>query len=284
MNASKLNRSRLLGFLSKPRFESEVAAHFKLSEKVVRFHLEEEVRAGVVLVSEKPLHPIFSNEKTKPKQLRRYLYVSSSSPSLSHGIWSFNARTGNYLLASKPKNDVSTIKFLPKTKNLEKDMEKRTVTFLKREMLLSERASDKPRSKKTPTSKTLRTLSTRGRLVSHKPNALRYKPKPHINKNTTRSLSHAEEINMLQMLSNSPLPYLNIHGHFHISKRIIRGYVRKGLLEETWGPKNVGILYKLTEKGLKRLQRLKKVTRLAVGKKEKISIRLKHRVGLQGSA
>jgi hypothetical protein len=87
-----------------------------------------------------------------------------------------------------------------------------------------------------------------------------------------------ERLCLFQALSDDALPFLDIHRRFGISKQTVQGFVRRGFFSEVWGPRNIGIKYKLTKEGKVHLKRLEKAALLEEQEQQKIFIRLKHRV------
>ncbi len=91
-----------------------------------------------------------------------------------------------------------------------------------------------------------------------------------------RSFSTAQELSMLTALSENPMPYVDLQARFKVSKRTLRTLTKRGIVKEVWGPRNIGITLKLTEKGRNHLGRLKTAARLKRGKIKDLGIRLKH--------
>lgn len=56
------------------------------------------------------------------------------------------------------------------------------------------------------------------------------------------------------------------------------GFVKKELLEEEWGPRDIGVKFKLTKKGRDYLRELKTATRLEPQQRKHIFIRLKQMI------
>jgi len=95
-----------------------------------------------------------------------------------------------------------------------------------------------------------------------------------------KALSHAKELQLFQALLKEPLPFLDVHVRFGVSKQTIRRLVKNGLLVEVWGPKAIGVRFKLSKKGKIYLKELEAAARYEPGMKEKSFIRLKHRTSL----
>lgn len=81
---------------------------------------------------------------------------------------------------------------------------------------------------------------------------------------------------MLTALSENPMPYADLQTRFKLSKRTLRTLIKRRIIEEVWGPRNIGITLKLTEKGRKHLKRLKMAAKLKRGTIKDLDIRLKH--------
>jgi len=93
-------------------------------------------------------------------------------------------------------------------------------------------------------------------------------------------LSHAQRLRLFQALLREPLPFLELHGRFGVSKQTIRGLVKNRLLRETWGPKAIGVRLALTSKGKTHLKGLEAAARIEPATKEGVFIRLKHRASI----
>jgi len=93
----------------------------------------------------------------------------------------------------------------------------------------------------------------------------------------TGYLSHAERIHLFQALLKEPLTFLDLHSRFGVSKQIIRRLVKKGLLMEIWGPKTVGVRFKLSYKGKIHLRKMEGAAKLEPEMRERVFIRVKHR-------
>jgi len=96
----------------------------------------------------------------------------------------------------------------------------------------------------------------------------------------SKSLSNAKKLQLFQALLEEPLPFLDVHARFGVSKQTIRRLVKNGLLVEVWGPKAIGVRFKLSKKGKIYLKELEAAARYEPRMKEKSFIRLKHRASL----
>jgi hypothetical protein len=77
---------------------------------------------------------------------------------------------------------------------------------------------------------------------------------------TSQHLSHAEKIRLFETLRDSSMSFRELHSLFRISKREIAHLMRKELVEEVWGPRNVGVRFRLSRKGKQQLKALRTVT------------------------
>jgi hypothetical protein len=69
-------------------------------------------------------------------------------------------------------------------------------------------------------------------------------------------LPYAKRLLMFQALLGGPLHFLDLQGRFGVSKITIKRLVEKKLLAEMWGPKDVGVRFRLTRKGKTYLRKL----------------------------
>jgi hypothetical protein len=89
-----------------------------------------------------------------------------------------------------------------------------------------------------------------------------------------RSLSGVEKIHLLRTLMK-PTTFLDIHGRFGVSKETIKSLMKNGLIAELWGPKAVGLRFKLTRNGRAHLRELEKAAKCEPRIEEKAFVKLK---------
>lgn len=126
----------------------------------------------------------------------------------------------------------------------------------------------------------LSTLMDKGRLIKRKVTAQLSGRKVWSDTRESNYLSHSKKLQLFQALLKEPLPFLDLHGRFGVSKQTIRRLVKNGLLTEVWGPKAIGVRFKLTNKGKTCLKELEAVARYKLKIRETSFIRLKHRSSL----
>lgn len=122
-------------------------------------------------------------------------------------------------------------------------------------------------------------LVGKGRLVRHKTAPSTVRQKVWGDSEETKRLPYAKKLQLFQALLKEPLPFLDLHVRFGISRQTIKGLVKKGTLAEIWGPKDIGVRFKLTKKGkiyLKEAEAAEWELRI----REKDFIRLKHKTTL----
>lgn len=258
---SKFDPSSLLMFLRKPRCLHEITHHFKVPTRLMDFHLHEAIKSGAVLVYGKKIPRGYLNSNAKQLRLKDFLYISKNSPLLGRKSAAANSvpRTGSPTTKESAHHNESLVSSHRKpvfTHNL--------MTYL--------------RLDETELSGVLNNLSDKMRLAKSDRSIRQLRWKTQYDTYESKSLSYVEKIHLFQALLNQPLPFLDIHRRFDVSKRIVEGFVRRGLFEEVWGPKDIGVKYKLTEKGKGCLERLEKASRFKHQQRRKIFIRLKHRV------
>lgn len=275
---SKLERSRLLDFLSKPHYKREIAEHFSVPATYVNQHLQEAVKSGQVLVSEKPVVKTTSKSRgAMVEKIEDFLYISRNSRFLVDNLLKMNVSNVGRR-TSKPDNHLIPIKFLPTSPILarSKSLKHRNSTYKLKETD-SQHSIGRGQPKESLISRFFDSLTSKMKLAhgSVRNKRLRYKTPP--NRSERKSLSYMEKLRLFKTLSNKPLPFLEIHKHFAISKQTITRFVEKGLLEEKWGPKDIGVKYRLTKKGRAYLRQLEAATHLESTRWKSIFIRLKMR-------
>lgn len=261
---SKLDRSNLMEFLRKPRCLREIVKHFEVPTKLVDYHLQEAIKSGRVLVYGKDLQKRSLKLEARQLRLEGSFYISRNSPLLAEDV------TMKYCL---PKTSTSATNEFTHQDHKSSVFPCRKLAFLHNLMAYLELG-------KAELSGVLSSLSNKMKLAESNKNVLRPKlGKRHDTKFI--SLSHFEKICLFRAVLEKPLPFLQIHGRFGISKQVVKGLVSRGFFEEVWGPKNIGVKYKLTEKGEVYLRRIEKASHFERQQRRKIFIRLKNRILFQ---
>lgn len=134
--------------------------------------------------------------------------------------------------------------------------------------------------KENTCSRFLSVLVDRGRMIKrrviHDQLAGRAKP----DTEEDERLSHAQKIYLLRALQKEPLTFLDLHVLFGASKQTIRRLVKRGFLNEAWGPKAIGLRFKLSEKGRSYLNELEAASKYESKTTRKDFIRLKNKAFL----
>ena len=271
----RLDRSKLLHFLSKPRYAREVAKYFNISGKLVNYHLKEWVKSGQVLISEKHVSRSFLSLRGKPKRTDGFLYVSRNSPLLARGSLQ--------LMGKKDEKSTSTaaegvrVKFISKVRSpREKDLREQEIsTFTDRKTDPMRTATDRFKSKVNLDSSFLNVLVVKGRLTRRSVGNQPMGRETSLSQGGYKPLSHVERIRLFQAVSDQPLPFLDLHARFGISKQTIRRLVKNGLLIEEWGPQAIGIRFKPSREGKLYLKELEAAAKYESKMTAKDFIRLK---------
>lgn len=259
---SRFDQSSLLKFLHKPRCRHEIVRHFKVPTKLVDCHLQEAIKCGRILVYGNQISPQLLDSNAKQHRLEGLQYISRQSPMLAKDLASLNS--------------------LPKTRNSaakeSMHLDPETSVISGRKPVLIQNLMAYLRLDRAGILGVFRHLSGKMRLSKNDRRIRPLKWKTRYDSSESKSLLHAEKIRLLQALSDQPLPFLDIHRRFDLSKQTVEGFVRRGFFEEVWGPKNIGVKFKLTMKGEAYLKRLREASRFELQQRKKIFISLKHRV------
>jgi len=123
----------------------------------------------------------------------------------------------------------------------------------------------------------LSVLIGKGRLIKYRVAAQLLGRKVWGDADNAKHLSHARRIQLFQALLNEQLTYLDLHGRFGVSKQTIRRLVKNGLLKEDWGPKAIGVRFRLSKKGKTYLKELEAAAlyKSKVGQKNLIRLKSK---------
>lgn len=120
-------------------------------------------------------------------------------------------------------------------------------------------------------------LIGKGRIIKHKVIDQLFGRKVWQENERVARLPHAKRLQLFQALLKEPLPFLELHVRFGVSKQTIRRLVKNGLLIEEWGPKAIGVKFKLSKKGKIYLEKLEATARYESKLTEKEFIRLKQK-------
>lgn len=259
---SEFDRSSLLEFLRKPCCIREIVRHFEVPTKLVDCHLQEAIKSGEVLVFREQIPSRSLNLKAKQLRLKELLYISRDSPLLAKDLAGMN---------SLPKTRSSVTRESVRHNHKSSGFSSRRLVFLQNLMTYLNLG-------KVELSGVLYNLSSKMKLAKSSRNARRLRWEKRYDFSEFRSLSYVEKIHLFRALLNKPLPFLDIHRRFGISKQVVEGFVKRGFFEEVWGPRNIGVKFKLAEKGEAYLRRLEEASRFEPQQLKKIFIRLKHRI------
>jgi len=276
---SKLDHDNLLKFLSKPRFAHEVAEHYGISQRLASLHLRKVVKSGQVLVSERPVFQTLRDSNGVPRKFGGVAYVFRNSPMLANGWAKFAATVA--ASTDEPAHDVFSIRFVSKrASSLGKGSLDRKLSGHAFEETGGPRVAAHHLKAKGRLKSEFDVSSAKMRLAKRKTFYELLKHGTRTAQEGISSLSHVERTHLFQALLKEPLPFLDIHGRFGVSKQIIKGLVKSGLLVEVWGPQAIGVRFKLTRKGKIHLKELEAAARTEPRMREITFMRLKHRTPL----
>jgi DNA-binding MarR family transcriptional regulator len=254
------DRSKLLNFLSEPRCLKEITNHFGISTSIADYCLQKAIEQNQVIVCKYSRNASLKPRK-KQKQRETLFYISRNSGLHSKGLTEF-VETRVAGAQKGMRSETAFVEFSSKSAS-RSDFSS-----------MIENASDsknrEPRQTAFPKVK-----ASRERLVR---NARRHAPvvRQPLKQSQIKSLSVAEKLSMLMALSRQPLSHSDLHARFNVSKRTLKTFIKNGLIEEVWGPQNIGVKFRLTAKGEKHLKRLEAAARLGTDKIRKATIQLKY--------
>jgi len=277
---SNVDRNSLLQFLRVPRFAAEVAEHFGTSEKIAILRLREAIKAGKVLASETFDCQTLKNSNIKSRKNTAPLYISRQSRMLFNDQKTLGLKASGDL-SPRGMSNASSIRsaslhdrlfakgLVNQTFSVDGATPKNTTnsagaknTYMLKGVSASEFELFSAKAK----------LSSRG-TPDRVPRFKQILPQKSIS-----PLSHVERIHLLQALFDKPLGFLDLHRRFGISKQIVKGLVKNGVITETWASKGVGVKYKLTKKGIGCLRELEAAAECQPNLAKKAFVRLKMKI------
>jgi hypothetical protein len=150
-------------------------------------------------------------------------------------------------------------------------------SLLKRKVSSASILSKEFVQKENTSSRFLSVLEDRGRMIRHRVIRDQLAGRALPDTEEAEHLSHAKALLLLEALEKKPLPFLDLHVLFGVSKQTIRRLVKRGFLSEAWGPKAVGLRFKLSEKGKSHLNDLQAASKYESKTTKRDFIRLKNK-------
>jgi hypothetical protein len=266
---AKIDQSKLLQFLRKPRFVREVAKHFGISTRLADVHLREAIKSGHVLSTRNSVLKISGTLKDKLEQAGGFLYVLSDSSEIGKNVTKHEKNeSSNQILRSG-----YCFPMFQSTK-IHGSVDKNVINRLRKPDSFEETQrfrnlhtdQDAAHNLRLPSSK----VKTVKRILAE--HSLTHETRL---AKDIKSLSILQKIDLLRTLLK-PANFLDLHGRFGVSKETIKSLVKNDLLKEVWGPKAVGLRFKLTRKGKTYLKELEGAARYEPQMEKKAFIKLKH--------
>jgi hypothetical protein len=183
---------------------------------------------------------------------------------------------------STATTEVIRVKFIPGVRSpREKCLREQEISaFTDRKTDPMRTAADRSKSKVNMASSFLNVLIVKGRLARRSVGNQPMRREGSLSQDGYKSLSHIERIHLFKAVSDQSLPFLELHVRFGVSKQTIRRLVKNGLLMEVWGPRAIGVRFKLSNKGKTYLKELEEAARYEPRKSERDLVRLKHKISL----
>jgi hypothetical protein len=272
----KLTKISFLRFLSKPRFVHEISDHYGIPKKLAVFHLLKAVKSGQVLVSEKPVFKMLKTSAGRLKHSGEFVYVSRGSPMFVDGHAEFTIK-GSGDVVPKSNGGTLSVRFISSAHTVlgKNFFDQRTPNFTPAETADHETATSHLKTD-VALMKRIRSSQHEVKMVKRRTVDQLLRPK-HSSDAGPKSLSYVETIDMLRALSKEALPFLNLHARFGISKQTLKRFAKKRLIVEVWGPRAIGVKFKLSKRGEFYLKNLESAAKYELKIKDKRLIRLKQK-------
>jgi len=268
------HRFNLAEFLAKPRFLHEIVEHYGVSRETAVFHLQEAVKSGQVLVSETPIFQTIKDSGGNLKKLAGFVYVHQESPILICDDIRFSPpKTYNSKLELRSTSQASFSK--SHCESTRSTLERGSPSFASVAKANDESSKARLKANHSLISK-LKVSSTKVSSANHIESSRLLPGKPYSSSKQALQLN-VEKIRFFEALLKEPLPFIDVHAQFNVSRHTITRLVRKGLLMETWGSKGVGVRFKLTSKGKTWLAHLEEASKCDPRIRESPLTRLKQR-------
>jgi len=126
----------------------------------------------------------------------------------------------------------------------------------------------------------LSALIDKRRLVMHKSTRSLSQKEIQSGAEKPEQLSQAKRHQLFKALLKKPLPFLELHERFGISKQTMRRLISRGWLTEMWGQGGVGVRFRLSGKGKNYLKELEAAAKYETKATQKDLVRLRQRAFL----
>jgi hypothetical protein len=250
----------------------EVAKHFGISTKLADLHLREAVKSGHVLVGKKPVFQASGTSKDKLERSSEFLYVLRDSSMIRDNVIKLGTKKPNNW-TSGSRHEFPFARSTKVHSSVEKNAHNRP------SKLSSTEETDQSRNRHINLN-TTSPLTSKLNLPSNKVKMAKRIQTEHLLAYETRSirdvksLSSVEKIHLLRALLK-PATFLDLHRCFGVSKETVKSLMKNGLLAEVWGPKAVGLRFKLTNKGKIYLKKLEAAAKCEPKIKKKAFIKFR---------
>jgi hypothetical protein len=250
----------------------EIAEHYGVSRETAVFHLRKAMKSGQVLASEAPVFQIIKDSSGNLKKLEGFVYVNRESPVI----------VGEHIRLSLPKTDNSKPELLgtsqvnfstPHDESRSAMLEQGSPRFGTSDKANRGSHEEMLKANHSLISK-LGVSSAKVSSANHIRSSRLYPSKQYSSSKPT-PLLNIEKIRLFQALLKEPLPFLDMHDRFNVSRQTITRIVKGGLLKETWGSNGVGVRFKITKKGKSYLKELEEASKYKLRIRDSPLTRLK---------
>lgn len=240
----------------------EIIHYLGVSASLAQDYVEKAVEQDKIVIYNLRTAPGTRITRLKRRKLQESsLYVARTSDLLSQGLTEFEANT----LRMTKEGEETTF---PRVKS--------TSTTTKNPDLY--RMTERGSSQEKPTSSSFPKLDTHATKLVKKTDVERLLQRKYSSHERTKILTPSEEISILTALSLQPLSFMDLHSQFKAAKSTVKTFIKRGLIQEVWGPKDIGVKYKLAKKGKSHLKKLKAAAKLGIDEIGKARIQLKHKL------
>ncbi len=250
----KLNHSDLLKFLSDTCNLREVTICARgISSIHSKYHLREKVKSGQIVVNPQAAFRYVSRLRGKLRQRDKSMYITPNSPLFTSSL-QHTTNLNKALVPSSADGNVR-MRFYSGFKEAEGSSARSIAYFSNKERDGMERTLHQHTSEANLASVLSSVHAVNGRPTARKKLIF---PGPFGRSSSDRHslVSEPEKLHLFEALLEQPKPFAELQGIFRVSRKNVETLVRKGLLAEVWGPGEICVKFKLTQKGKKCLEML----------------------------
>lgn len=218
-----------------------------------KYHLRDEVKSGQIAVNPKANFRRVSRLRGKLRQKNTSMYIAPNSP-----LFASSPQHATDLSRALVPNSADwrvRMGFYSGFKEAGGSSARSIVSFSNEKADAMERLLPKRKSEANLVSVSSSIHAVNGRPIAKK-KMIFGGPFGRSSRNRHSLVSEPDKLHLFDALLEQPKSFAELQAVFRVSRQNVETLVRRGLLAEVWGPEQIGVKFKLTQKGKECLEML----------------------------